>query len=119
MGAQEAYQQAENLARSSGNEVKLISILRELRKISKQIGNTELSNRLDNEMESLIAQAGDGKVKFEYYNYKGDEAKEQGQYQLAEGWYKKNEAYIQQLSNKHVGAEKYIYMLRLENIRKH
>lgn len=116
LGAQEAYQQAESLARSSGNEVKLISILRELRKISKQIGNTELSTRLDNEMDSLIAQAGDGKVKFEYYNYKGDEAREQGQYQLAEGWYKKNEAYIQQLSNKHVGAEKYIYYTNLRNL---
>ena len=116
LGAQEAYQQAESLARSSGNEVKLISILRELRKISKQIGNTELSTRLDNEMDSLIAQAGDDKVKFEYYNYKGDEAREQGQYQLAEGWYKKNEAYIQQLSNKHVGAEKYIYYTNLRNL---
>ena len=116
LGAQEAYQQAESLARSSGNEVKLISILRELRKISKQIGNTELSTRLDIEMDSLIAQSGDGKVKFEYYNYKGDEAREQGQYQLAEGWYKKNEAYIQQLSNKHVGAEKYIYYTNLRNL---
>lgn len=116
LGAQEAYQQAESLARSSGNEVKLISILRELRKISKQIGNTELSTRLDNEMDSLIAQAGDGKVKFEYYNYKGDEAKEQGQYQLAEGWYKKNEVYIQQLSNEHVGSERYTYYTNLRNL---
>ena len=116
LGAQEAYQQAESLARSSGNDVKLISILRELRNISKQIGNTELSTRLDIEMDSLIAQSGDGKVKFEYYNYKGDEAREQGQYQLAEGWYKKNEAYIQQLSNKHVGAEKYIYYTNLRNL---
>ena len=82
----------------------MISILRELRKISKQIGNTELSTRLDNEMDSLIAQAGDGKVKFEYYNYKGDEAKEQGRFLLAESWYKRNEPYIQQLSNEHVGA---------------
>jgi len=116
LGAQETYQQAESLARSSGNEVRLISILRELRKISKQIGNTELSTRLDNEMDSLIAQAGDGKVKFEYYNYKGDEAKEQGQYLLAEGWYKRNEPYIQQLSNEHVGAERYIYYTNLRNL---
>lgn len=116
LGAQEAYQQAESLARSSGNDVKLISILRELRNISKQIGNTELSTRLDIEMDSLIAQSGDGKVKFEYYNYKGDEAREQGQYQLAEGWYKKNEAYIQKLSNKHVGAEEYIYYTNLRNL---
>ena len=62
LGAQEAYQQAESLARSSGNEAKLISILRELRKISKQIGNTELSTRLDNEMDSLIAQPSDGAI---------------------------------------------------------
>lgn len=116
LGAQEAYQQAESLARSSGNEVKLISILRELRKISKQIGNTELSTRLDNEMDSLIAQAGDGKVKFEYYNYKGDEAKEQGRFLLAESWYKRNEPYIQQLSNEHVGAERYIYYTNLRNL---
>lgn len=116
LGAQEAYQQAESLARSCGNEVKLISILRELRKISKQIGNTELSTRLDNEMDSLIAQAGDGKVKFEYYNYKGDEAKEQGQFKLAESWYKRNEPYIKQLSNEHVGAERYIYYTNLRNL---
>ena len=115
-GAQEAYQQAESLARSSGNEVKLISILRELRKISKQIGNTELSSRLDDEMDSLIAQSGNGKVKFEYYNYKGDEAKEQGQFLLAESWYKRNEPYIQQLSKEYVGAERYIYYTNLRNL---
>lgn len=116
LGAQEAYQQAESLARSSGNDVKLISILRELRKISKQIGNTELSTRLDNEMDSLIAQAGDGKVKFEYYNYKGDEAVERKQYQLAESWYKKNESFIQQLNTEHVGAERYTYYTNLRNL---
>ena len=116
LGAQEAYQQAESLARSSGNEVKLISVLRELRKISKQIGNTELSTCLDNEMDSLIAQAGNGKVKFEYYNYKGDEAKEQGRFLLAESWYKRNEPYIQQLSNEHVGAERYTYYTNLRNL---
>lgn len=116
LGAQEAYQQAEHLARSIENEVKLISVLRELRKISKQIGNTELSTRLDNEMDSLIAQSGDGKVKFEYYNYKGDEAKEQGRFLLAESWYKRNEPYIQQLSNEHVGAERYIYYINMRNL---
>lgn len=116
LGAQEAYQQAESLARSSGNEVKLISILRELRKISIQTGNTELSTRLDNEMDSLIAQAGDGMVKFEYYNYKGDEAKEQGRFLLSESWYKRNEPYIQQLSKEHVGAERYIYYTNLRNL---
>ena len=116
LGAQEAYQQAESLARSSGNDVKLISILRELRKISKQIGNSELSTRLDNEMDSLIAQAGDGKVKFEYYNYKGDEAIERKQYQLAESWYKKNKSFIQQLNTEHVGAERYTYYTNLRNL---
>lgn len=116
LGAQEAYQQAESLARSIGSNVKLISVLRELLKISRQIGNTELSTRLDNEMDSLIAQAGDGKVKFEYYNYKGDEAKEQGRFPLAESWYKSNEPYIQQLSNEYVGAERYIYYTNLRNL---
>ena len=116
LGAQEAYQQAESLARSIGNDAKLISILKELRKISKQLGNTELSVSLDCEMDSLIAQEGDDKVKFEYYNYKGDEAKEQGQYLLAESWYKRNDSYIQQLGSEHVGAEKYIYYTNLRNL---
>lgn len=116
LGAQGVYQQAEHLARKSGNNAKLFSILREQQKISKQIGDTELSTRLDSEMDSLIAYVGDGKVKFEYYNYKGDEAKDQERYQIAEGWYKKNKSYIHQLSTEHVGAERYLYYTNLRNL---
>ena len=106
-GALEEYQKAGELAQGGSYDAKLMSILKEQRQLSSLIGNTEIAFKVAMQIDSLVALTDDQKIKFEYYSYKGGEAKEQGNYNLAEHWFLMNEQYVQQLNDEYIGADKH------------
>lgn len=115
-GALEEYQKAERLVQGGKYSANLMDILKELRRLSGTIGNTELSSKVAARIDSLVAIMVDDKIKFDYYCYKGREAKEHGNYNLSEHWYLMNEQYVQQLEDEYVGAEKYLYYFYLRDL---
>lgn len=98
-GAMEAYRQAWALADSMKIGNTCMYILKKQCKLAEQFGNSGQKQELRAKMDSLIISfAGDDKLKFEYYNDLGNEAKEQGNYGLAEKWYRRNDANIGSMS---------------------
>lgn len=116
LGALDEYKKAEELARCAGYEEKLMSILKEQRQLSNLIGNTEMAFKVAMQIDSLVAISTDEKVRFEYYNYKGREAKEHGNFNLAENWYLKNEQYVHQLNDGYLGAHKHLHYTNLRDL---
>ena len=114
--AMAAYEAACGLAASVQYDKKLMEILREQRKLSEQLGDSKQTLSISQKMDSLAAATDDNQVRFAYYNYLGDVAKEQGNYKLSEQWYRKNDAYINQLANDYKGADKYLYYSNLRNL---
>lgn len=114
--AMAAYEAACALAVSAQYDKKLVEILRKQRKLSEQLGDSKQTLSISQRMDSLAAATDDSQVRFAYYNYLGDAAKEQGNYKLSEQWYRKNEAYINQLGNDYKGADKYLYYSNLCNL---
>ena len=114
--AMAAYEAACGLAASVQYDKKLMEILREQRKLSEQLGDSKQTLSISQKMDSLATATDDNQVRFAYYNYLGDVAKEQGNYKLSEQWYRKNDAYINQLGNDYKGADKYLYYSNLRNL---
>ena len=114
--AMAAYEAACGLLASAKYDKKLMEILREQRKLSEQLGDSKQTLSISQRMDSLAAATDDNQVRFAYYNYLGDVAKEQGNYKLSEQWYRKNDAYISQLGNDYKGADKYLYYSNLRNL---
>ena len=114
--AMAAYQAACGLASSDQYDKKMMEILREQRKLSEQLGDSKQTLSISQRMDSLAAATDDNQVRFTYYNYLGDVAKEQGNFKLSEQWYRKNDAYISQLGNDYKGADKYLYYSNLRNL---
>ena len=115
-GALKEYQKAERLAKGGEYDAKLMDILREIRRLSNIIGDSELSFKVAMQIDSLVAITADDKIKFDYYSFKGTEAKEQGNFNLAEHWYLMNEEYVQQLNDDYMGADKYLYYTYLRDL---
>ena len=115
-GALKEYQKAERLAQGGQYDAKLMDILKELRSISNLIGDSELSLKVAMQIDSLVALTADDNIKFDYYSYKGREAKEHGNYNLSEHWYLMNEQYVQQLADDYIGADKYLYYTYLRDL---
>lgn len=116
LSALEEYQKAERLAHGGKYDVKLMDILKELRRLSNLIGESELSFKVTMQIDSLVALTADDKIKFDYYSYKGREAKEHGNYNLSEHWYLMNEQYVQQLEDEYIGADRYLYYTYLRDL---
>lgn len=116
LGALEEYQKAERLAQGGKYDAKLMDILKELRSLSNLIGDSELAFKVAVQIDSLVALTADDKIKFDYYSYKGREAKEHGNYNLSEHWYLMNEQYVQQLEDEYIGADRYLYYTYLRDL---
>ena len=116
LGALDEYQKAGALAQVAQYDTKLMSILKEQRRLSNLIGNSEIVFRVTMQIDSLVALTDDQKVKFEYYSYKGGEAKDQGNFNLAEHWYLMNEQYVQQLNDEYIGADKHQHYTSLRDL---
>ena len=114
--AMDAYQTACSLATFARYDKKLMEILKEQRKLSEQLGDSKQTLSISQRMDSLAAATYDNQVRFVYFNYLGDVAKGQGNYKLSEQWYRKNDAYISQLSHDYNGADRYLYYSNLRNL---
>lgn len=115
-GAMNAYQQACNLAASVRNDNKVMEILREERKLSEQLGDSRLTLEIIQKMDSLVAAIDNNEIKFAYYNNLGDEAKGQGNYGLAEQWYRKSDNFINTLGIDYIGVNRYLHYSNLCNL---
>jgi len=67
-------------------------------------------------MDSLADASSDKQIRFSYYNYLGDVAKAQGNYNLSIQWYRKNDAYIAQMGDGNNNADKYLHYVNLRNL---
>lgn len=93
-GAMEAYEQAGALAVVLGNDDTFLSVLINQYRTSEEMGNSKLTYELSSKIDSLADATDDGSALWQYYNYLGDKAKKQGNYSLAEHWYRRNEPRI-------------------------
>lgn len=116
MHAMDAYNIASSLAASIKLDTKLMEMLRERYRLSKQLGDSRQSLAINQRMDSLASYTSDSKIRFTYYNHLGDEAKGQGNYKLAEWWYRKNDGYISHLGYDYKGADKFLYYSNLRNL---
>ena len=108
--ALDIFHEVRQLAIQTGNEAKLIDIMKEQREVVQWLGDTEAFILLDEQIDSIAASSNDDRVKYEYYKYRGSEAQKQKQYRLAEQWYKKIESFIKhQDRNNYNWASKYLY----------
>lgn len=115
-GAFEAYKQANELGAALHNDTLQTEILGKLIDISKQLGRNDLLPSYEAKMDSLITSTQDIKVNYNYYNQKGDEALQLGNWQMAELWYKKNEAYINSLGSDYNGPDRTDYYEKLQQL---
>lgn len=86
-GAEEMYHQALSLTKETGDAGAQIDILKELWDIRNRIGDVRLAQKYAASMESLLETVSDAQTLFSYYNQKGNEARDMGQYRIAEQWY--------------------------------
>ena len=86
-GSEETYHQALSLSKKIGDAGAQMDILKELWKIRNTIGDVQLAQKYAANMDSLIEATSDLQIKYSYYNQKGNEAKGQRQFRMAELWY--------------------------------
>lgn len=115
-GALEALQKACALAAETKNDVKEMSILRDMYGLYKLLGDNEHLLSINAQMDSLASTTEDNQVRFKYYNYQGGESKNLGNYDLAEMWYRKNGAYVHSLGDDYQGADRHLYYTNLRNL---
>lgn len=116
MGALEAYRQAGILALSVKNEPQIISILMEQKRLCEQIGDMEQKHVVTTKIDSVVLCSADDMVRFEYNLIKGDDAKSNGDYEMAEHWYRQNDEYIGVLDDEYKGIRYHHYLLKLRDI---
>lgn len=114
--AKREYNQAFALALSAGKEAQAMNILKEQRKLYLSLNDVKMVQTFDVSMDSLAHVSNDPKMRIDYYTYRGDEAKSQGQYALAEQWYRKSEPYIDSLTDDNALGSRYVYYSRLRNL---
>lgn len=116
LGALGEYQKASLLAKGGKYDAKLMIILKEQRRLNNLVGNSEMMFQVAMQIDSLVTLTNDSSIKYEYYIYKGEEAKEHGYFDVAEQWYLKNEQYVQLLNEEKHGVNKHSYYTNLRDL---
>lgn len=114
--AMEAYGKAAILATTIGDDTELMSILSTQHKLSTQSGETEYSAEILSKIDSLANRSEDVITRIVYYNYMGDEASRQSKYDLAEQWYRRDEACLGQLNDDSREGHLSLYLLKMTNL---
>ena len=115
-GALEVYRQALSLARSAADASSQMDVLEELWKLCMMSGDIEQAQGYVSSMDSLAEVATDEQVKFVYYNQKGDAARSQGYYELAEQWYLKGKNIAESEGEHVVSANRHAAYTKLRNL---
>lgn len=116
LGALDIYRVVQRLVIRLNDNEKLMEILKAQYQLASLIGDTESAFDLSIKMDSMVAVTDNPIVRFNYYIYKGDEAKNQGYFNMAERWYRLNEPYISQLNEAYKGIDKHTYYIRLRDL---
>ena len=115
-GSEEAYKQALSLSRQTGKSDVQMEILKELWKIGKTIGDVQQAQAYTASIDSLVGATSDLQTKYTYYNQKGNEARDLGQYGIAEQWYLRGKDIAEYADTKSVSANKHQSYSNLRNL---
>lgn len=116
IGSENAYKQALYLSRQTGKSDALMEILKELWKIGKTIGDVQQAQAYAASIDSLVDATSDLQTKYTYYNQKGNEARDLGQYSIAEQWYLRGKDIAEREDAKSVSANKHLSYSNLRNL---
>ena len=116
IGSENAYKQALYLSRQTGKSDAQMKILKELWNIGKTIGDVQLAQAYAASIDSLVDATSDLQTKYTYYNQKGNEARDLGQYGIAEQWYLRGEYIAECADTKSVSANKHLSYSNLRNL---
>lgn len=116
IGSENAYKQALYLSRQTGKSDALMEILKELWKIGKTIGDVQQAQAYAASIDSLVDATSDLQTKYTYYNQKGNEARDLGQYSIAEQWYLRGKNIAEREDTKPVSANKHLSYSNLRNL---
>lgn len=116
VGSEDAYKKALYLSRQTGKSDALMEILKELWKIGKTIGDVQQAQAYAASIDSLVDATSDLQTKYTYYNQKGNEARDLGQYSIAEQWYLRGKDIAEREDAKSVSANKHLSYSNLRNL---
>ena len=115
-GSEDAYKQALSLSRQTGKSDVQMEILKELWKIGKTTGDVQQAQAYAASIDSLVDATSDLQTKYTYYNQKGNEARDLGQYGIAEQWYLRGKDIAECADTKSVSANKHPSYSNLRNL---
>ena len=116
IGSENAYKQALYLSRQTGKSDAQMEILKELWNIGKTIGDVQQAQAYAASIDSLVDATSDLQTKYTYYNQKGNEARDLGQYSIAEQWYLRGKNIAEREDTKPVSANKHLSYSNLRNL---
>lgn len=116
IGSNKAYNEALVMSRETGSTSTQMEILQELWRQSSTTGDLKQAEIYAKGMDSLMAVSTDLKTRFAYYNKKGLEAKKQGAYNIAEGWYLKGMEIAENESRDIISANRYLSYTNLRDL---
>ena len=116
IGSENAYKQALYLSRQTGKSDAQMDILKELWTIGKTMGDVQLAQAYAASIDSLVDATSDLQTKYTYYNQKGNEARDLGQYGIAEQWYLRGKDIVECADTKSVSANKHLSYSNLRNL---
>lgn len=115
-GSEDAYKQALALAKHIGKTNVQMEILKGLWNLGNTIGNVQQALTYAASIDSLVDVTADLQTKFTYYNQKGNEARDLGQYGIAEQWYLRGKDIAECADTKSVSANKHQSYSNLRNL---
>ena len=115
-GSEDAYKQALALAKQIGKTNVQMEILKGLWNLENTIGNVQQVQTYAASIDSLVDVTADLQTKFTYYNQKGNEARDLGQYGIAEQWYLRGKDIAECADTKSVSANKHLSYSNLRNL---
>lgn len=115
-GSEDAYKQALALAKHIGKTNVQMEILKGLWNLGNTIGNVQQALTYAASIDSLVDVTADLQTKFTYYNQKGNEARDLGQYGIAEQWYLRGKDIAECADTKSVSANKHLSYSNLRNL---
>ena len=116
IGSENAYKQALYLSRQTGKSDAQMDILKELWTIGKTMGDVQLAQAYAASIDSLVDATSDLQTKYIYYNQKGNEERDLGQYSIAEQWYLRGKDIAECADTKSVSANKHLSYSNLRNL---
>lgn len=115
-GSEDAYKQALSLAKQIGKADVQMGILRELWALEKSKGDVRQTQVYAASMDSLIERSSDVQTKYNYYNQKGNEAKSNGQYGIAEQWLLRGKDVAEETNATDASVYKHLSYLNLQKL---